>query len=253
MADDTKSGKQRVRSPNFPSLALPDAIKKAATIYEKDKRNHISGPVALEHLGYGKNVSGSAGRVLSAMRQFGLIDDVPNEKYRVSDSAYHIIALPDESKVKQDAVRSAAQRPAVFREVFSRYPDGLPSDSSLREYLLVERGFNPVSIDTFIKSIKSTAEFAKLYHEAYTGGDPEGSEGEPMREQTVSGGSGTAGPAAMPAVMPTAPGVAREVSSLPEGEAILQWPASMSLESVSDLEDWLALVVKKMKRRYAPE
>jgi hypothetical protein len=41
------------------------------------------------------------------------------------------------------------------------------------------------------------------------------------------------------------------VSSLPEGEAILQWPANLSPESVQDLEDCWALVIKKMKRRYA--
>jgi hypothetical protein len=45
--------------------------------------------------------------------------------------------------------------------------------------------------------------------------------------------------------------VAREVSSLPEGEAMLQWPASISSESVKDLEDWLGLVIRKLKRRYA--
>ena len=47
--------------------------------------------------------------------------------------------------------------------------------------------------------------------------------------------------------------VAREVSSLPEGEAVLQWPAALSPESVKDLEEWLGLVVKKMKRRYMAE
>jgi len=46
---------------------------------------------------------------------------------------------------------------------------------------------------------------------------------------------------------------AREVSSFQEGEAVLQWPATMSAESVLELEDWLALVVKKMKRRYGVE
>jgi hypothetical protein len=45
-------------------------------------------------------------------------------------------------------------------------------------------------------------------------------------------------------------GTAREVSSLQEGEAILQWPATLSADSVTELEDWLKLVVKKMKRRY---
>ena len=44
--------------------------------------------------------------------------------------------------------------------------------------------------------------------------------------------------------------MAREVSAFPEGEAILQWPATFSKASVEDLQDWLNLVIKKMKRRY---
>jgi hypothetical protein len=49
------------------------------------------------------------------------------------------------------------------------------------------------------------------------------------------------------------PSIAREVSSLPEGEAVLQWPAILSPESVQDLEDWLELLIKKLKRRYATD
>jgi hypothetical protein len=43
------------------------------------------------------------------------------------------------------------------------------------------------------------------------------------------------------------------VFTLEEGEALLQWPANLSPESVTDLEDWLALVLKKLKRRYGVE
>jgi hypothetical protein len=60
-------------------------------------------------------------------------------------------------------------------------------------------------------------------------------------------------PPAPPAPPKLMLGVAREVSSFTEGEAVLQWPATMSPESVLELEDWLELVVKKMKRRYGVE
>lgn len=54
---------------------------------------------------------------------------------------------------------------------------------------------------------------------------------------------------------PPAPqvGISREVSSLPEGEAALQWPATLSAESVGELEAWLKLVVTKLKRRFPAE
>lgn len=52
-------------------------------------------------------------------------------------------------------------------------------------------------------------------------------------------------PASMPA---GAPAMAREVFSLGDGEAVLQWPTTLTPEGVDDLEAWLALVVKKLKR-----
>jgi hypothetical protein len=55
----------RSRSPNFPAISLPEALKKVKVIYDKDGRGAISSAVLLEHLGYGKNMSGSAGRVIS--------------------------------------------------------------------------------------------------------------------------------------------------------------------------------------------
>lgn len=44
-------------------------------------------------------------------------------------------------------------------------------------------------------------------------------------------------------------GIIREVSALDEGEAVLQWPATLSSASVEELEEWLQLVIKKVKRR----
>lgn len=48
---------------------------------------------------------------------------------------------------------------------------------------------------------------------------------------------------------PPPAGSVREVSVLDEGEAVLQWPAAISMTSVAELEEWLNLVVRKLKRR----
>lgn len=243
--------KTQQRSPNFPSISLPEALKRAKTVYEKDRRNAVSAGVVMEHLGYGKNVSGSAGRVLSALRQYGLLDDTPDDKYRVSDNAYFILTLPDESTKRWEAIGKSATKPAVFKEILKKYVDGLPSDSALREYLIAERAFNPASVDNFIRALKGTIEFAKLYEKSYdagTGDDPGDTpddQGTMDTDRNHDQGNRT-NPKPPPA------GVAREVSSLQEGEAMLQWPATLSPDSVAELEDWLALVVKKLKRRYAP-
>jgi hypothetical protein len=45
--------------------------------------------------------------------------------------------------------------------------------------------------------------------------------------------------------------LAHEVSDLKDGKAMLQWPASLSADSIDELEDWLNLVIKKLRRRSA--
>jgi hypothetical protein len=45
------------------------------------------------------------------------------------------------------------------------------------------------------------------------------------------------------------PWVTRDVTTLLEGEAGLYLPATLSPASVQDIEDWLALVLNRLKRR----
>jgi adenine-specific DNA methylase len=45
------------------------------------------------------------------------------------------------------------------------------------------------------------------------------------------------------------PNSARERLTLDEGPAVLEWPGELSADSVRDLEDWIKVVVKRMKRR----
>jgi len=40
----------------------------------------------------------------------------------------------------------------------------------------------------------------------------------------------------------------QDVFSLSEGEAVIHWPSPLSADSVSELEDWLDLVKRKIKR-----
>src|SRR5262249_24097365 len=43
-------------------------------------------------------------------------------------------------------------------------------------------------------------------------------------------------------------GIKQDVFTVQEGSVLLQWPASMSQDSVTDIEDWLKLIVRKAKR-----
>jgi hypothetical protein len=275
------------RSPNFPAIPLADAIAKARKLYEKDKRASVSVKTVLVHLGFGEKLSGSSARVISALRQFGLLEEVGGQ-FRVTEAAARIFTLSEASPERTAAIQGAARKPAIYKDILGHYPDGLPSDAALGDYLILEKKFNSASVETFIRVFKASNEFAKLTPGRQS--EPKGSEPAPPdppevgdfvqwesqgvlqfearkvigispgRDYVFVEGSSTGiavdqvRKVEPPPVSKKAPvGVAREVSSLEEGEAMLQWPAVLSPNSVVELEDWLSLVVKKLKRRYGAE
>jgi hypothetical protein len=156
------------RSPNFPAITLQDALTKARVLYDKDRRASVSAKTVLAHLGFSEKLSGSSARVLSALKQFGLMDENAGQ-YRVTDAAFRLFTLSESSPERQKALQDCARKPTIYREVLDKYEDGLPSDAALSDYLLLNKKFNPVSVPSFIRVFKATLEFAKLTPGAYTG------------------------------------------------------------------------------------
>jgi hypothetical protein len=163
---EAAGGKSIDRSPNFPIIPLETAIAKVRKVWNEDKKNPTSLAVLLGHLGYGQKKTGTSGRVVSALRQFGLLDYQANA-YRVSDLAFQILNKSDEAEVAALRQKSA-QMPNIFRDVLSQYKEGLPSDATFRDFLIFQKEFNPGSVDRFISVFKSTMQFAKLTPGAYT-------------------------------------------------------------------------------------
>jgi hypothetical protein len=150
-----------LRSPNYPSLSLGDAIDKARQIEAVEKRTAASGDTILAHLGYKPGV-GPGLRALSALRQYGLLEEHDGLD-RISNAAFNILKLSETSPERVAALKEAAKRPALFRQILDFYKDGLPSDINLRDHLIRVHSFNPDSVATFIKTLRETIELAKLY------------------------------------------------------------------------------------------
>ena len=148
------------RSPNYPSLSLGDALDRARQIYDAEKRTPASPDTILAHLGYKPGV-GPGLRALSALRQYGLLEERGGQD-RISDSAFHILSLSEASPDRVVALREAARRPALFRQLLEVYGGEIPSDVNLRDHLIKVHSFNPDSVATFIKAFRETVEFAKL-------------------------------------------------------------------------------------------
>lgn len=171
--------KQVIRSPKYPLITITDAIAKTRVIYQYEKKAKTTAAVALGHLGYNTQ-TGAAARVLSALQQYGLIDKTDGQ-YHVSDQAFRIFNLPEGDLERTKLMREAALKPTLFKELLSKYPDGLPSDATLKSYLIINKDFNENSVDYFFKVFKASINLARPFDEDYTG--EEKTEDEPPEEE----------------------------------------------------------------------
>lgn len=292
MTDTEKPKKER--SPAYPFINLADALNRAEQFHKAEGRHAARVTVAASHWGYKEKSSGAL-QTISALKQFGLMDDEgsgTDRKVKLTPLALKI--LLDEVKdspQRKAAIAQAALSPKLFADLFKRWGTAFPSDQSFRTYLRLDLGYNDAAVHDVLKNYKATVAYGRPEASDTIGGKdgdagPKVAVGDyiqwesqgvyqfetPRRVINIEDGyvfvEGTSTgmpidqvqkvdpPAAPPPMLQGTqfrplPGAAREVSSLPEGEAVLQWPATLSAESVKDLEDWLALVVKKLKRRYA--
>lgn len=207
-----------LRSPNYPFFSLDEAIEKVRLVFDHERRHPTKPDVILNHLGYANQRSGSGGRALSALRQYGLLEE-RDGTYRVSDLANRLLHVAEGSQEHKEAIREAAHKPLMFRELLSRYQGELPSDATLRSYLIMDRDFNPTTVDHFIRTFRKTIEFAKPALDGYTSGD-EGLGGDTMKGEAVErSGPGWMDDAFRPAKAPTPAPAA-------QGVHVYQWQLS---------------------------
>jgi len=143
----------RVRSPNYPALSLPEAIKSATTIHAAEQ--HLAAPkeVVAKHLGYA-SFHGLAGRVVSAIEKYGLLEEVNGDKVKVSPLAISIL-FPSSPEEKQKAINEAAFKPSLFAAIRDEWQGSRPSDENLRVYL-VRKKFGSDALDRVIEVYKET-------------------------------------------------------------------------------------------------
>jgi hypothetical protein len=103
---------------------------------------------------------------VAALKRFGLLEDrgsLTSREARLTDFAQAIILdVREDSTERQKRLQDAALAPSIHREIWDKYEGALPSNSTLRYYLTVERGFTPDGADDFIDEFRHTLEFAHL-------------------------------------------------------------------------------------------
>lgn len=153
------------RGPSYPAIGIKEAIEKARTFYNAERRSSAPLSSAARHWGYSEK-SSSPRVVAAALIQYGLLEDSgsnENRMLKVTDRGLDILLDTEESPKRVAAIQAAVRAPKANADIFARHPPGeLPSDQTLRYYLLREKGFNDGSVDGYIKTLRDSISFAKL-------------------------------------------------------------------------------------------
>jgi hypothetical protein len=181
----------RVRSPNYPALSLPEAITSVTKIHAAEQ--HLAAPkeVVAKHLGY-TTYHGLAGRIISAIEKYGLLEEVNGDKVRVSPSAMAIL-FPSSVGEKQNAINEAAFKPPLFAAIKEEWQGSRPSDENLRVYL-VRKKFSSDALDRVIAIYKETMDLVTqesgVYPALGSGQSAKNQENPPMQTPAASQGTG---------------------------------------------------------------
>lgn len=235
------------RSPSYPTLSLEQAIEKARVIYNAAKRSSTSRAAIVKSMGYKDESSGQGNRELAALKQYGLLEEKSGE-FRVSDSAYSIMFLSEDSEERRSKTREAALAPAVFREMFSRYGSDT-SNELLSDYLINAKKFNPASVPEVIANYRATILFGKVSAVTYNGEQDSEVNEDMLDTQTQPPGQILPPP---PLGKTPAPKSAPLLYSWGLSETVIakvEINGPAEVEDLEALQDYVGILIKSWKRK----
>ena len=154
--------KRRERSPAYPAIDLETAIQRLEIVYERESRQPVPVSVLMEHWNFTPKSSYGL-QTVAALLKYELMEDEGSgldRSVKITDLGLSIL-FPEHESEKQTAIRKAALSPAIINDVWTHYEGQLPSDGTIKVYLIRQKGFNPRSVDDFIGIIRRTIDFSK--------------------------------------------------------------------------------------------
>lgn len=196
-ANGASQKKKRYRSPSYPAINLEESLTRAQTIWQHERKNVAPLEAVMGHWGY-KAKSSSGLLAAAAMKKFGLLVEVDGSKerqVRLSELALNILLDEREDSVERAAhIKDAAMKPALHREFWAKWGAELPSDATIRTYLVKDRGFTQSSAQQALDIYRQSLSFARVQSGdtiANGGQDDEEDGDDPLFDQ-ASGRQGSA-------------------------------------------------------------
>lgn len=149
----------RLRSPNFPGLSLEEAIDSAREIFEKSRHAEIPREVVAKDLGY-SGLTGRSAIILGALNQYGLVANTSKGHMKVSQLAADILhGYPESARL--EALYKAGREPALFKAIFDKFDNHIPSDNAVRSFL-IQGGFTNDGAEKALKTFTDTNQFLEV-------------------------------------------------------------------------------------------
>jgi hypothetical protein len=154
------------RSPNYPSIGLDGAVEAVKALYRREGRSAVAPEVAVKAWGF-TALSGSARSRLAGVRQYGLIENDPQGRVRLTHRGLTVAVADQSSPEFAREMQDAALAPDIFRELYEDMREA--SDAALRHHLIVGRKFSEDGARRLIEAFRSTLAVANLDNSGYDG------------------------------------------------------------------------------------
>jgi hypothetical protein len=254
MASDPKSAGTR-----FPFINLEKALGRAKELFDADQKGReMALSAAFSVWEYSEKSSGGF-QTVAALKMYGLLRSGDTRKVGLTDAALRYFRDEREEE-KNKLAREFALKPKLIAALWTDWRATPPADTIARSHLKTDRGVNDQGSRSLLSIYKENLAFTQLKADDKV---PEPSEDdqddtETMTPHTEPSSQSQSGSKAAPYrvgmnIFHDQPpeGMRREVITLDEGDVVITFPDSLTVESFGDLKAHLDLFISKMKRRTA--
>jgi hypothetical protein len=254
------------RSKSFPVIPLKAAVERLQQFEKKFGRH----PAPWEKTGLAWGMeegSSQASRVLAALKAFGFVEYFGMGKERtasISETGRTYLRAQQES-IRKEILKSAALKPKQIAHYWPGWGVDRPPNEICLDQLILKDGFTEASAPQFLKVYDETIAYAGLLGSDKLGlvdvseeDDDDDGGGAPLNKpdetdwSKFAEGLGRAAPGMRHPQDDMGPqsasGMRRAVFNVAEGDVTISFPDGMSKDSVTDLEGYLKVWLRKIRR-----
>jgi hypothetical protein len=249
------SGPKKERSPSFPYIGLSKALERARQLYAHARRHEARLTDVATAWGLGAKSSATL-QTAAALLAYGLLEDQgsgDSRKLKITDLAFK--ALEDQRPgARETALAEAAIKPKLIAEYAEKWKEGRPADGVCESELRIDRGFTEDGAKQFLRVYDDTITYTKTdASDKTTDKSPEGVDPQgkvDMQTPEVSSNNPGSHQKPPPSGFETPPKAEQreEKFALTEGDVVIRFPECLSVDSVSDLEAYLKIFLRKAQR-----